>query len=93
MAYCVEMMPGLSRGQVLLLARRREAAGPPATQQPALALEAESVESSSTQVGRKTAEQFALADGDAAKVTGTTLCLCWASARPDQKQPREHTVH
>ena len=59
--------------QVLLLARRRDAAGPPATQQPALALEAESVESTSTQVGRKTAEQFALADGDAAKVTDAML--------------------
>ena len=73
-----DKVPALQCWQVLLLARRREAAGLPAMQQPALALEAESVESTSTQVGRKTAEQFALADGDAAKVTGTKLCPHWA---------------
>lgn len=72
-ARCAEDVHALARPQVLLLARRRDAAGPPATQQLALALEAESVESTSTQVGRKTAEQFALADGDAAKVTDAML--------------------
>ena len=61
-------MPFTACQQVLLLARRREAGRPPQL----VTLEAESMESTSTQVGRQTAEQFALADGDAAKVSAST---------------------
>lgn len=53
---------------MLLLARRREAVGIVDTQQLLTSQEADSGESVSTQVGRETAEQFAAADGDAAKV-------------------------
>lgn len=53
---------------VLLLARRREAAGQADKQQLLTAAEAESTESTSTQVGRETAEQFAPADSEAPKV-------------------------